>query len=768
MTNLTQFIGEFDASKYSGNYEYNTDEHPRFAIIRIMEEYGFKPPHGMPVGKLIRFPDAQDKAGKKSGWGIYYESINGGDIIGTIVFGSHHGDPEKVTWSSKKPEYMSPEQKIWHTKKIEHARREAERERAALNSDMAKEAQRIYEAAPDVKNHAYVSKKKIRPYRAKIYNDFLLLPIYIDEQITSLQYIDPKGIKTYMPGGAIKGGYCILPGDNSRIFVCEGWATGCSIREATGNTVYVAYQLSNLYDVTSVAQKQNESSLVVIAADNDRFTDGNPGLNKAIVVGQSLMCEVVSPHFNENIDGTDFNDIHASLGIKEVKTQLIIAPPAKAKEDAPEQKDDTHAVPYQGVIKDIVSYYNATSGTTQPGFALQTALALVSFYCGRYFMTDQKNTSTLYFLNIGRTGVGKEHIKTVIEEVLYATGDHTHIGGDGFTSDSSLVGMLMHCPRTIVSIDEFGRYMGSAQSAGMAYQKASITAMMEAITRTTGVLRAKNYSSFGMTQEQMEQLKNRVVMCPALTITANTTPETFYENINIQNIKDGFLGRFILYESEAERQLFKDIALIDVPKSIIDWIATIKKRTKSLVLNEDSSQKPEHIIIPFSEEAKAVRDNFALEVLEIQKELDKEGNGIGGLPARIAEFAMRLALGCALSRNPMAKSITLEDMKWACDYMRRSMNLMLLSVKRSMTGSPFDAHKREVCDAIYKIGEISWKEMQGVMPFMKHKPKDLKEMLASLIDGEIIIQEPSPNPKGRPTMVYKPTPQNQDFALQSE
>jgi phage/plasmid primase-like uncharacterized protein len=762
MTDLSKYIGEFDASKYAGNYEYTTEEHPRTAIIKVLQEHGFKPPHGIPPNKIVRFQDPTDKAGKKSGWCIYYENIKGDAVYGSLVFGSFKGDPfDKMVWSNKRTEYMSVAEKAWHTAKIEHARQVHEAETQALNTEMASEAERIYNAAPEIKEHDYIKKKKIKPYRAKAHNEFIILPIYIDEKISSLQYIKADGEKRYLPGGAIRDGYCAIPGDNSTVYVCEGWATGCSIREVTGNTVYVSYQSSNIYGVTAAAQKLNQGSMIVIAADNDRHTDGNPGMAKATTVGQALGVQVIVPIFGQD-KGTDFNDVHVFEGLDVIKRQLEPQPVVKAVETAePENHDiDSHSAPYGGFMQDVVSFYNVTSGMNQPGFALQTAMALASFYCSRYFMTDQKNTSTLYFLNIGQTGTGKEHIKNTIEEIMHATGDHTHIGGDGFTSDGALIGMLMHNSRSVVCIDEWGRYMSSANSAGMAYQKSAVTCMMEAITRTTGILRAKGYSTFGLTQEQIEAIRGRFVICPALCITANTTPETFYENITINNIKDGFLGRFVMYESKAERQLFQDIAIVDVPQSILNWVKLIKQRTARQRLNEDAAQKPEPLIIPFSEEAKAEKAKFAMEILRKQRELDPEG--LGGLFGRVTEFAMRMSLICALSRDPMATSISGRDMAWACEQMKQTVDIMETSVREFMTGSAYDASKREVLDGIKRFGGLSWKDMQVTMPFMKHKPRDLKEILASLVDGEQVTQEAEANQRGRPTMIYKAISQSQD------
>lgn len=761
MGDLSQYVGEFDPLNYAGDFEFATSEHPRIAALNIMIEYGMKPPQALPIGRICRFSVAQDKGCKKSGWCIYYENTIDNQIIGTITFGSFHGDPEKVIWTNKKTAYMSLAQHSWYTAKIEHARQMQDEERARIAIESASEAQKIWNKSAPVKNdHPYIFKKAIKPFIAKSHNEFILLPVLTNGEISSLQYIDAQGNKRFLPGGAIKGGYCILEGDKSVIYICEGWATGCSIHEATGACVYVCYQVSNIYDVTSFIKKENLSSIIKIAADNDRFKEGNPGLSKALIVGQSLECEVIVPEFKIQEWGTDFNDLHQQEGLDYLKEFFNKKQPEKLESTIQQIKED-HGYsikPYAGVISDIVSYYNATSGNYQPGFALQTALALGSFFCGRYFMTDQKNVTPLYFLNIGKSGVGKEHTKTVIEEILYAAKLDQHIGGDGFTSDASVLGMLITQPRSIVCIDELGRYLKIASAQGMAMQSSAITVLMEAITRPTGILRAKNYSKFGLTAEQSENLKNRYVIYPSLTISSTTTPSTFYQSINIDSIKDGFLGRFIMYESKAPRELRKPTTMMDVPKAILDWCAQIKKRNGKNIISESHNQKPEPTIIPFTAEANNRQREFAIKILDLQNNLEE--SGLTEMVSRVVEFAMRLSLVCALSRDPFAKSVSFDDMDWACNYMDMASESMIRSVKSSMVGSAYDAARREIYEAIAKHEQgITKKDMQSRLPFMKHKTKDLNEMLFSLIEGELISQEAhNPPGRGRPTIIYKALP----------
>jgi putative DNA primase/helicase len=74
----------------------------------------------------------------------------------------------------------------------------------------------------------------------------LIVPIRKDGKVTSLQTIPSDGKKLFLTGGDIKGGCFRIGNVAGKITVCEGFATGASIHEATGDCVAVAFSAGNL------------------------------------------------------------------------------------------------------------------------------------------------------------------------------------------------------------------------------------------------------------------------------------------------------------------------------------------------------------------------------------------------------------------------------------------------------------------------------------------------------------------------------------------
>ena len=70
--------------------------------------------------------------------------------------------------------------------------------------------------------------------------------------------------------------------------ICEGYATGASIHEATGHAVICAMNSGNLSEVAKAARELWPQREIIVAADDDQFTDGNPGLTKATAAARSI------------------------------------------------------------------------------------------------------------------------------------------------------------------------------------------------------------------------------------------------------------------------------------------------------------------------------------------------------------------------------------------------------------------------------------------------------------------------------------------------
>ena len=106
-----------------------------------------------------------------------------------------------------------------------------------------------------------------------------------------------------------------------RMWICEGWATGVSVWEATGERVVVALNAGNLLPVGRKIRKLWPHLELVGAPDWDR-KHGNRGMSAMIELMDELGIAVVPPKFKENEDGSDWNDYYFLHGLKATRKAL--------------------------------------------------------------------------------------------------------------------------------------------------------------------------------------------------------------------------------------------------------------------------------------------------------------------------------------------------------------------------------------------------------------------------------------------------------------
>ncbi|MCD8272532.1 DUF927 domain-containing protein, partial [Akkermansia sp.] len=116
--------------------------------------------------------------------------------------------------------------------------------------------------------------------------------------------------------------YFSIPGEkgNKAVVICEGYATGQSIRERTGATVYCAFGAANLLPLAKklATRSKTASAYLIIAADNDNYSkDGkarpdNPGVKHATVAAKAANCKMVVPSWPdaEYKAPCDFSDLY--------------------------------------------------------------------------------------------------------------------------------------------------------------------------------------------------------------------------------------------------------------------------------------------------------------------------------------------------------------------------------------------------------------------------------------------------------------------------
>lgn len=284
--------------------------------------------------KINRHPLADDKGSKTSF--CYRLKIDGNGF----AFGWFKNQKEGTThnYHSKSDKQLSAAEKLEYKRALEASRKSRDRDIKIAQETAAKTVNFIWGKSKSAGITSYLADKKCELIKARIYKDrIIIVPIYIGGKITSAQFIQDDGKKRFKSGGQCVGGYCPLANtseDLSEIIICEGYATGVSLRTVTGKPVIIAFSCDNLLPVAKKIRDKYPQSKIIIAADNDAFTtrpDGtawNPGVEKAKeIFGKIVNCAITWPEFKDNDAKkyTDFNDAYRFIGTDYVEQRISTA-----------------------------------------------------------------------------------------------------------------------------------------------------------------------------------------------------------------------------------------------------------------------------------------------------------------------------------------------------------------------------------------------------------------------------------------------------------
>ena len=271
---------------------------------------------GYPIadGELHRYKTEGDK--QENSWYV----LHADGAIPAGAFGCwKRGQNEK--WCSKRTSDLSESERRRFQQQIEQAKAKREKDQAQTTAAAKHRACEIWEEASKAESHPYLSRKQVEPHGVYRRGNSLVVPARDNEGVLhTLQFISEDGDKRFMPGGRVSGCYHAIGKPNGRLLVAEGYATAASLYEATGCATAVAFNTTNLKAVAKALREKFPNMQIILCADNDTQTDGNPGVRKATEAAQEIEGLLAIP----NCEG-DFNDLATDQGAEAVRAIIEAA-----------------------------------------------------------------------------------------------------------------------------------------------------------------------------------------------------------------------------------------------------------------------------------------------------------------------------------------------------------------------------------------------------------------------------------------------------------
>lgn len=317
------------------------------------------------VGRRQRCKVEGDR--EKRGWYHLHElRMDSGDTLLVGSFGVWRGnDPGSQKVELQKGAGLTSEQRAALKARIAADRKASEAARQLEAARAAARASAMWARLNASGESDYLKRKAVLGHGVRYSSSgTVVVPMLdVDGRIHGLQAIYPPGHwkrqrlerdKDFWPPGAGKQGRFFLIGSppvGAACLVCEGYATGASLYEATGLPVAIAFDAGNLQHVVAALRKRWRGLRVLVCADDDyigkciacrqltlmtesacahcgqahgRSNDGLVAAAAAALIGEG---EWIAPVFSQArpIDAkghTDFNDLHVAEGLQAVRAQI--------------------------------------------------------------------------------------------------------------------------------------------------------------------------------------------------------------------------------------------------------------------------------------------------------------------------------------------------------------------------------------------------------------------------------------------------------------
>ena len=187
----------------------------------------------------------------------------------------------------------------------DRAKRElANQERIRRQNEAKRKAAFIVRSAV-LMQHPYLLRKGFED-KGYVWNGLLILPMRIDSRLVGCQMIQEDGTKRFLSGQITKGASLIIDNKGSD-FICEGFATGLSVRRAL-KSIKVRYKIHVCFSANNMIEIANGLDRPLVIADNDE-------------VGVRTAKKIAS-HYWVGEAGQDFNDYELLFGTDKAAESL--------------------------------------------------------------------------------------------------------------------------------------------------------------------------------------------------------------------------------------------------------------------------------------------------------------------------------------------------------------------------------------------------------------------------------------------------------------
>lgn len=420
-----------------------------------------------------------------------------------------------------------------------------------------------------------------------------------------------------------------------------------------------------------------------------------------------------------------------------------------------------------GYLGGLATYMQQTMTRPVPEAAMLAAVGLCAAVLGRAYNISGTGLNQ-YLLYLAPTGTGKEGIGNAVNNLLHSARQYIPTvdqfsGPSAFASGQGLIRTIDAKPSFLSILGEFGttlRAMADPRAPAATVILRKVLLDLYGKSGWGSMLQPTAYSD--------TEKNTKAVHAPALSLLAESTPETFYEGIGLQDVADGLIPRFHVVEYRGIRPPRNRNQATQPPQRVLEHFVNLCSASLSALTANACTTVAIH------PDALAKLDAFDV---QCDRHINATENGAERqLWNRAHLKALKLAGLLAACNNPHAPIVTTDEAQWAIDFVTRGTVALVQHFSSGEVGTGEVAQEAVVWNVVERYYAMTEKEMKkcsvqtsllkaGIIPYkyilfqcknyacMKNDRRGstaaVKQQLATLVETGRLVEIPKMMAKER-------------------
>lgn len=432
----------------------------------------------------------------------------------------------------------------------------------------------------------------------------------------------------------------------------------------------------------------------------------------------------------------------------------INAKPALAKDDNPKPSAvgqfPIDPLSLSGTIGDTVRWICGSAIKPQPELAMLNTLAALGAVFGRRYATPWDTRTNIYIIGLADTGSGKDHSRKQIKKLMAAAGLQDFITGDSIVSGPGMLRGIEKQPAQILHLDEIGMLLkGITDERAPAHSKMVSKNLTELFTSSSSIFHGGNYAN--------ADVKPIIIDHPNLCIYGTSTMERYVESLSHGAISSGELNRFIVMKGREPERLDDPVQHDPDDRLVAEWAALKDHKPEGQGnlqgINTPGVAAPKPTLVRWDGVLDRLRQ---MGHDEDRLAREHKRDGAAGVWTRYREQAIKVAMICAIARNPIVPIMEHGDLDFAEALVDWSCRFVTTLAREQIADNQVERETNKVLDVIRSSNEEWITRTMLTRRLGGMKAKDRDALLADLVNVQQVVEVSSEKgERGPATIKYR-------------